>query len=235
MAFNLIVLGPPGAGKGTQAERFARSRGIPKISTGDMLREAARIGTEVGLRARQTMDRGDLVGDDVMIGIVRERLARPDVCDGFVLDGFPRTVGQAESLDRLMEGRDPLLVVDIKVPDAELIRRLASRRICGDCGSNADSIEGAAAPAAQVVVERCGRCGGSLTHRADDNENVVRERLKVYRRDTQPLVDYYRARQTFRSIDGARSPIEVGLELAAAIVAAGNGLAHGRPGGGVGR
>ena len=125
MALNLIMLGPPGAGKGTQAERFARSRGIPKISTGDILREAVQDGTEIGLRAKAIMDRGELVSDDVMIGIVRERLDRPDARDGFVLDGFPRTVAQAQALDGSMNGRDPLIVVDIVVPEAELVRRLA--------------------------------------------------------------------------------------------------------------
>src|SRR5499427_7310050 len=110
------MLGPPGAGKGTQAERFARSRGIPKISTGDILREAVHAGTEVGKRAKAIMDRGELVSDEVMIGIVRERLQRPDALSGFILDGFPRTVAQATALDRLMDGRDPLIVIDIVVP-----------------------------------------------------------------------------------------------------------------------
>src|SRR6478672_7579592 len=131
------MLGPPGAGKGTQAERFARTRGIPKISTGDILREAVQAGTEIGLRAKAIMDRGELVSDDVMIGIVRERLDRDDARSGFVLDGFPRTVAQAEALDTLMTGRDPLIVVDIVVPEVQLVRRLASRMICEACGANA--------------------------------------------------------------------------------------------------
>src|SRR5436305_827249 len=123
------MLGPPGAGKGTQAERLARLHGIPKISTGDQLREAVKAGTEVGLRAKEIMYRGDLVGDDIMIRIVEERLNQPDAQRGFVLDGFPRTVPQAIALDRMMEGRDPLLVVDIVVADSEIVRRLASRLI----------------------------------------------------------------------------------------------------------
>src|SRR5881296_3405622 len=148
MALNLIMLGPPGAGKGTQAERFARARGIPRISTGDILREAVHAGTEIGLRAQVVMDRGDLVGDDVMIGIVRERLEREDTRNGFVLDGFPRTVAQASALDTIMRGRDPLIVIDIVVPEAELVRRLSSRLICDGCGANAGSFAqpGAAAP-----------------------------------------------------------------------------------------
>jgi adenylate kinase len=216
MALNLIMLGPPGAGKGTQAERFARSKGIPKISTGDMLREAVKAGTEIGRRAKAIMDRGELVSDDVMIGIVKERLDRADAQPGFILDGFPRTVPQAEALDGIMAGRDPLIVVDIAVPEQELVRRLSVRMICADCGQNADGVldPGAA---------RCSRCGGQLKQRADDNESVVRERLKVYRRETEPLVAYYRTRPTFRSVDGAQAPDAVAADLVAAIEAVGGG------------
>src|SRR2546426_670706 len=131
MALNVIVLGPPGAGKGTQAERFARSRGIPKISTGDILREAVGAGSELGRRAKGIMARGELVGDDVMVGIIRERLDQDDAQSGFVLDGFPRTVPQAEALDGIVAGRDPLIVVDIAVPEPELVRRLASPLVWG--------------------------------------------------------------------------------------------------------
>src|SRR5262245_8380175 len=137
MALNIIMLGAPGAGKGTQAERFAKARRIPKISTGDILREAAQAGTELGKRAKAVMDRGELVSDEIMIGIVKERLDRPDAAAGFVLDGFPRTVAQAQALDSIMRGRSPLVVVDIDVPEAELIRRLGSRLVCSNCGLNA--------------------------------------------------------------------------------------------------
>ena len=129
MALNLLMLGPPGAGKGTQAERFARSRRIPRISTGDILRDAVHAGTEIGRRAKAIMDRGELISDDVMIGIVRERLERDDALRGFVLDGFPRTVAQASALDDIMDGREPLIVIDIVVPEAELVRRLGTRLI----------------------------------------------------------------------------------------------------------
>jgi adenylate kinase len=217
MALNLLMLGPPGAGKGTQAERFARGRGIPKISTGDILREAVHAKTEVGLRAKEVMDRGELVGDDVMIGIVRERLERQDARGGFVLDGFPRTVAQASALDGIMAERDPLIVVDIVVPEAELVRRLGTRMICKDCGTGA--------AVGSAVGSACLKCGGKLVQRADDNQSVVLERLKVYHRQSEPLVEYYRVRPTFRSIDGAQPPDRVAADLAAAIAAAGNGAA----------
>jgi adenylate kinase len=213
MALNLIVLGPPGAGKGTQAERFARIRRIPRISTGDILRDAVTEGTEIGRRAKSIMDRGELVGDDVMIEIVRERLDRPDTRGGFVLDGFPRTVAQAEALDRIMVGRDPLIVVDIPVPEAELVRRLASRLVCEKCGTNG-----------VPTATSCAMCGGRLVQRTDDNASVVLDRLRVYERQSRPLVDYYQDRPTFRSIDGAQTPDGVAADLAAAIEAAGAAL-----------
>lgn len=208
MALNLIMLGPPGAGKGTQAERLARARGIPKISTGDILREAVHAGTEIGQRAKAIMDRGELVSDEVMIGIVQGRLDGADALPGFVLDGFPRTVAQAAALDGIMTGRDPLLVVDVEVPEAELVRRLSTRIICDDCGANAAGGETA-----------CGRCKGKLVQRADDNEGVVRERLKVYHRQSEPLVAYYRIRPTFRSINGAQPADRVFDDLAAVVEA----------------
>jgi adenylate kinase len=216
MALNLIMLGPPGAGKGTQSERFARSRGIPKISTGDILREAVHDGTEIGRRAKAIMDRGELVSDEVMIGIVGERLRRADAQSGFILDGFPRTVAQAAALDGLMAGRDPLIVIDIVVPEHELVRRLSVRMICSNCGHNAPIGDGQA----NAV---CPLCGGELVQRADDSQAVVLERLKIYRANTKPLVDFYQPRPTFRSIDGAQPPDRVAADLAAAVEAAGNG------------
>jgi adenylate kinase len=207
VGLNIIMLGPPGAGKGTQAARFARERGLPKISTGDILREGIKEQWPVALAAKAKMDRGELVDDDTMVAIVRERLARPDVQPGFILDGFPRTVNQARSLDQIVEerGNGPLVVVDIVVPEQELVRRLAERRICSACGTNAEPGEAAAAA--------CRRCGGEMVTRVDDDRNVVMERLKVYQRTTKPLVEYYRERPTFRVVNGAQPPDRVAHEL----------------------
>ena len=207
-ALNLVMLGPPGAGKGTQAERISRTRGLPKISTGDILREAVQNRTPLGCVLKEDMEAGRLVGDDVMIGIVQERLDRDDARTGFVLDGFPRTVVQAGALDRMMDGRGPLVVLDIVVPEDVLVRRLATRRICRDCGSNA---------AVEWLTE-CGRCGGQLVPRVDDSVAIVRDRLAIYRRQTKPLVDYYSARPTFRQIDGNLPPDVVTAAIDAALV-----------------
>ena len=218
MPLNLIMLGAPGAGKGTQAARLARERGIPKISTGEILREAVAAGTEIGRGAKALMERGELVGDDVILGIVDERLARGDVQNGFVLDGFPRTVAQAAAFDSMMVGRGSVIVVDIAVPEEELVRRLASRRICKDCGLD-DAIhtgDGAASGGSRVDG-RCRRCGGQIVQRTDDNDRIVRERLKVYQRQTAPLVDYYSGRPTFRSIDGLQAPDRVAADIGRAI------------------
>jgi adenylate kinase len=196
MGLNVIMMGPPGAGKGTQADRFARERGLPKISTGDILREGIKEQNPVALEAKKLMDRGELVDDATIIAIVRDRLSRSDTRPGFVLDGFPRTVGQAAALDRLMDERalGPLVVIDVVVPEQELVRRLGSRRICGRCGTNAE----AGKPA-------CGKCGGELVVRADDDGQVVLERLKIYERATRPVLEYYRTRPTFRVVNGAQT------------------------------
>ena len=204
------MMGPPGAGKGTQAERFARERRVLKISTGDIMREGIKAKLPVAMRAKELMDRGELVDDATMIAIVRERLMRSDAQRGFVLDGFPRTVPQAEALDEIVaeRGNGPLIVVDVRVPEHELVRRLAGRLICARCGANAEPAkEDEPAPTA------CAKCGGELVQRADDNEQVVRERLNVYERATKPLVDFYRDRPTFRIVNGAQSPERVAHEL----------------------
>jgi adenylate kinase len=208
MALNVVMLGPPASGKGTQAVRLAQGRGIPKISTGDILREAAQSGTELGLRAKALMDRGELLGDEEMIGIVKERLARPDAAKGYILDGFPRTVRQAEALDRIVQS-DRLVIIDLAVPDAELLERMQTRRVCSKCAAIAEpgSPKGA-----------CERCGGEMITRADDSDEHVRQhRLDVYARESKPLLDYYRGRSTFRSINGAQAPDQVAKELATKI------------------
>jgi len=205
----VIVLGPPASGKGTQAVRLAQSREIPKISTGDILREAAQAGTPLGLKAKALMDRGELVSDDDMVNIVRERLSRPDAAHGFILDGFPRTVRQAQTLDKMTEGQ-PLVIIDLAVPDGELIHRMEERRVCTKCGLNAEP--------GTTAADTCARCGGKMTMRADDGDvNVRQHRLEVYKRESQPLLDYYRSRATFRSINGAQAPEKVAAELSAAI------------------
>lgn len=208
MALNVIMMGPPGAGKGTQAERFARERQLLKVSTGDILREAVQSQTPLGLKAKATIDAGKLVDDATMIGIVRERLLQPDAMRGFVLDGFPRTVAQARALDDIISERDggPLIVIDVVVPQTELVRRLSTRRICSSCGANADPFD-------EAVGALCRRCGGEFVQRTDDNEGIVRKRLAVYERDTKPLVDYYQARPTFRVVNGAQTPEQVAKDL----------------------
>lgn len=214
MTGNLMLMGPPGAGKGTQARRLARGFRVPHVSTGDILREAVESGSALGRAAAAIMDAGRLVGDDVVIGIARQRLRRPDAAAGFVLDGFPRTVAQAEALDGMLVGRSPLVVIDVAVSDEEVVRRLSKRRVCAACGAVVGARGG-------IPPAECPDCGGALVQRSDDRESVVRERLAVYRRQTAPLIDFYRDRPTFRSVDGGRTEDEVAAAVAEA--------AHGRP------
>jgi adenylate kinase len=205
----LVMLGAPGAGKGTQAEMFAKAKGALRISTGDILREAVQAGTELGRVTKAVMDSGQLVGDEIMIGIARERLSRPDTRVGYVLDGFPRTVAQAAALDEMFDHTVPLVVVNIEVPEERLIERLTLRRICGSCGWNA--VPG---------ITQCSKCGGALVQRRDDNVEVVRERLRVYARQTEPLVEFYQRRPTFRVVDGDQTADAVAADLAAAVASA---------------
>ena len=206
MELNLVMLGPPGAGKGTQARQLRRKWNIPHISTGAMLRDAVQAGTPLGREVAIIMERGDLISDGVITRVVTERLSQPDTNAGFLLDGYPRTIPQAESLDRMISGRAPLLIVDIVLSEAEVVRRLASRMVCAECGANAVG-EGPA----------CHDCGGSLVPRADDREQVVLNRLKVYRDQTEPLISYYRGRPTDCRIDGARLPDDVTGDIIAAV------------------
>lgn len=200
------MLGPPGAGKGTQAKRLAERLSVPHISTGDILREVAAAGTPLGLEARRYMDDGLLVPDAVIVGLVEERLAAPDGRRGFILDGFPRTVGQAEALDALLrKRRTPLgAVVQITVPREELVRRLAGRRVCGDCGTMFHVSLGP--PRANG---RCDACGGGLVQRDDDREETIGRRMEVYERETAPLLARYRKSGLLREIIGTGSRDDV--------------------------
>ena len=200
------MLGPPGAGKGTQAERLARAKQIPRISTGDVLRQTAAGESGIDRRAKALMDAGQLVDDEVAIGIVKERLAEPDARRGFVLDGFPRTLTQAEALDHLLDDREPLVVIDIEVPEETLIDRLRRRLVCSRCGTPG-----------VVGAPSCGKCGGPLVQRPDDQFQVVMERLKVYQLQSQPIVEFYRRRPTFRSVDGDQTADAVAADVAAAV------------------
>jgi len=204
---NVILLGAPGAGKGTQAERVVAGYALPHISTGEMLRAAVAAGTEMGLAAQKVMEAGALVPDEVVIGVVRERLAQADAQKGFVLDGFPRTIEQAERLDAMLAagGRAVTHVILIDVPEDELVERLAGRRMCKGCGKGY-----------HVVFDPpqneglCDVCGAALYQRSDDNEATVRNRLEVYRAQTEPLVGYYEGRGVLRTAYGAgKTPDEV--------------------------
>jgi adenylate kinase len=199
MSARVIFLGPPGAGKGTQAGRLATEWGVPHIATGDMLREAAQEGTRLGLEAKRYMDSGALVPDEVVIGLAGERLGESDAARGWVLDGFPRTVPQAEALDSLLrrKGIDLDRVIFFDVSSDELLRRLTGRRICRQCGTAFHLVF---SPPAKP--DRCDRCGGELYQRADDAESAVAHRLEVYTKQTAPLLDYYRQRGILTTVLG---------------------------------
>jgi adenylate kinase len=195
----LIFLGPPGAGKGTQARELAREWGVPQVATGEMLRDAVAAGTPLGREAKRIMESGGLVPDDVMIGLIAERLRQPDAAGGFILDGFPRTIAQAEALERLLKdlGHSLDAVLYFEVAEPELVRRLTGRRLCRQCQTAFHLVS---APPRRPGV--CDRCGGELYQREDDGEATVRHRLQVYARQTSPLLDYYRQRGQLITIDG---------------------------------
>ena len=213
----VAFLGPPGAGKGTQARELAREWGVPQIATGDMLREAVAAKTPLGLEAKRYMDHGALVPDEVVVGATAERLAAPDAARGFILDGFPRTIAQAEALARLLKDAghalDVVLYFDVSEP--ELLRRLTGRRVCRACGH---TYHLTSSPPKRAGV--CDACGGELYQRVDDSEATVRNRLEVYRKQTAPLLDYYRQRNVLTTVSGEGSIEEIRDAIRAAVGAA---------------
>ena len=208
---NLILLGPPGAGKGTQAQRIVERYHIPQISTGDILRAAVKDGTPLGTKAKGFMDRGQLVPDEIVIGTIEERLKTKDCDAGFILDGFPRTIPQAEALQTILTkiGKRIDHVINIEVPSEELVRRLTGRRTCKNCGAMFHLVF--QPPKKQGS---CDRCGGALYQRADDNEDTIRTRLKEYENQTAPLIHYYRGEKKLRSIQGMGGPGQIFDQIA---------------------
>jgi adenylate kinase len=206
---NIVLLGAPGAGKGTQAAKLVEKCGLCHISTGDILRAAVKNETELGLKAKAFMDAGDLVPDDLIIDLMRERVQQPDTAEGVILDGFPRTTTQAVALDAMFSDLnrplDAALLIDV---DAEVIvERLTSRRMCKECGAIGSVADGA----------NCPKCGGEMYQRDDDNETTVRNRLDVYAKSTSPLIDYYKGCDLLISIDGDRDPEVVYADVKAAL------------------
>jgi adenylate kinase len=206
----IIFLGAPGAGKGTQAEKISARLGIPTISTGVIIREAIKCGTEMGLKAKKFIEAGELAPDDVVIGIIKERLLKPDCECGFILDGFPRTVSQAEALDEM--GIELDRVISIEVPDEVIIERMSGRRVCSNCGSSYHVTENPSKDG-----KCCDKCGTELTTRADDAPEVVLNRLVTYHKKTEPLKDFYLAKGNLVTVDGNGSVEQTSLRTVEAL------------------
>ncbi|HXV74518.1 MAG TPA: adenylate kinase [Sphingomonadales bacterium] len=214
----LILLGPPGAGKGTQARHIAEEKGIVQLSTGDMLREAVAEGGELGKKAKAAMEAGALVADEIVVGIIAERIEGPDCARGFILDGFPRTLAQAEALDHMLAAKSRRLdaVIEIKVDEEELVKRIAGRFSCATCQANYhDAFQ---RPKKEGICDKCG--GTRFIRREDDKAETVRARFETYRRQTAPLLPYYRARGVLRSVDGMQPIGRVAEAIAEALKAA---------------
>lgn len=216
---NLILLGPPGAGKGTQAQRLQDAHGLIQLSTGDMLRAAVASGSELGQTAKGIMEAGKLVPDDIMISMIEQRIDEPDCASGFILDGFPRTVAQAEALDEMLarKGRRLHAVIEMRVDDAALVRRITGRYSCARCGAGFhDEFQ------PTKVAGVCDRCGGmEFSRRPDDNAETVNARLGAYHEQTAPLLPYYRDRGTLKSVDGMASIDDVTREIDGLVAALG--------------
>jgi adenylate kinase len=210
---NIVLFGPPGSGKGTQAKMLAEKYEIPHISTGDILRDNLKNKTTLGLEAKSYMDKGELVPDNVLIGIIKDRLSQPDCASGFLLDGYPRTLLQADALSEILSamGKKLDVVLNIGVPDAELIKRLAGRRMC-TCGASYHVLFN---PPKQEGI--CDLCGNPLYHRDDDKEEAILNRLDVYKNQTQPLIDYYTADGLMVTVNGAATILEVFDEICRAL------------------
>jgi adenylate kinase len=211
---NIILLGPPGAGKGTQAKNLFADYRIPQVSTGDILREAVRRGTALGKRAKPIMDQGRLVPDDLMVGVVEERLQQPDCAHGFVLDGFPRTIVQAEALESVLSKLNKRLdaVISLEVPEEKLIERISGRRNCPNDGTVYQVYQN---PPKRAGF--CDKCGGGLIQREDDKEEAVKERLKIYSAETAPLKAYYSKRGLLTSVSGVGTPAGIYVEIKKAL------------------
>lgn len=215
---NIILLGPPGAGKGTQAQRIVRKHGLIQLSTGDMLRAVVAAGSDLGKEAKRVMDAGQLMPDELMIRMISERIEQPDCRGGFILDGFPRTIPQAEALDRMLaeKGLELDSVIAMKVDEEALVRRITGRYTCANCGAGYhDSFQ---RPEVDGVCDHCG--GTEITRRADDNEETVRTRLEAYRAQTEPILPYYREKGILRSVDGMASIDAVADEIETTLAAA---------------
>jgi len=210
---NLILLGPPGAGKGTQAEAITKRRGLVQLSTGDMLRQAVKAGTAVGQEASAIMEAGGLVPDEIVIKIIAERIAAPDCAQGFILDGFPRTLKQAAALDELLAsgGKKIDAVIELKVDDAALIDRISGRYMCASCGASYHDTN--CMPKVAGVCDRCG--AKDFVRRADDNVETVKNRLMAYYRETAPLIGYYFAKGKLKTVDGMAEIPQVSSQIEA--------------------
>ncbi len=216
----LILFGAPGVGKGTQAKKISKDFSIPQISTGDMLREAVRNNTELGKKAGEIMKRGELVPDDLILNIIKERIVEEDCKNGFILDGFPRTIPQAEGLSKLMGELNlpPLLCLEITVPNEVIIKRLTTRETCEKCGADYNPANN---PAPEDHI--CPKCGGKIVKRSDDNEETIKKRLQTYENQTAPVKGFYEKQGRFYAVDGNKDVDEVYIDISAILKKQGGG------------